>query len=503
MSIATASDVEIAPAPARPLVTPLVLAAGCVALADWLFYGWQIGISLALFLAVLGLAGVAGNRTHATRKSQIAMATIFVAGLLALVEDVNALSVTVAALATALFVIVITAREASPWPWRLLEAATIPFRGPFQLVGDLFKTLQSMKGRIPDWLSMNSLVAWIIPLAACFVFFSLFASANPLIEYRLQQIDLHAIFNLLSPARIGFWIVLACAIWPLLLRRASRPPVWPSQPRLATGPSDLDHLFGVQAVTRSLVLFNVMFALQSGLDLTYLWGGASLPHGMTYAYYAHRGAYPLIATALLAAGFVLIAMRPGGPAEQSRLIRPLVLLWTGQNVLLVVSSIFRLDLYVAAYSLTYLRLAAFIWMGLVAAGLVLMLVQIKLKKPNSWLISANAISLALVLYVCCFINAPRLVAAYNVEHSRENGGTGPYLDLRYLASLGPQALPPVEAHANKIPVLWSIAREYRQNYEPRRGAANWRGWDFRTWRLDRYLANNPDMMQKPLDSGKG
>ena len=59
---------------------------------------------------------------------------------------------------------------------------------------------------------------------------------------------------------------MACAIWPLLLRRASRPPVWPSQPRLATGPSDLDHLFGVQAVTRSLVLFNVMFALQSGLD---------------------------------------------------------------------------------------------------------------------------------------------------------------------------------------------------------------------------------------------
>jgi hypothetical protein len=503
MSIATASDFEIAPAPARPLVKPLVLAAGCVALADWLFYGWQIGISLALFMAALGTAGVAGNRVHATRRIRIVMTCVFVAGLLVLIEHVNALSVTVAALATALFVIVVTAREASSWPWRVLEAATIPLRGPFQLAGDLFGALQSMKGRIPDSLSMGSLVAWIIPLAACFVFLSLFATANPLIEYRLQQIDLRAIFNLLSPARIGFWILLACVIWPLLLRRAQRPLVWPSQPRLTTGPSELDHLFGVQSVTRSLVLFNVLFALQSGLDLTYLWGGASLPHGMTYAYYAHRGAYPLIATALLAAGFVLIAMRPGGPAEQSGLIRPLVLLWTAQNLLLVVSSIFRLDLYVAAYSLTYLRLAAFIWMGLVAAGLVLMLIQIKLRKPNSWLITANAVSLALVLYACCFVNAPRLVASYNVEHSRENGGTGPYLDLRYLASLGPQALPPVEAYVNKIPVLWSIARDTRQNYAPQRRAANWRGWDFRTWRLDRYLANNPDMTQKLLDGGKG
>lgn len=505
MSIATASD--FAPAPARPIITPLLLAAGCVALADWLFYGWQIGISLALFLTALGIAGVAGNRVHAARKTQIAMAAIFVAGLLALIEDVNALSVTVAALATALFVIVMAAREASSWPWQLLEAATIPFRGPFQLVGDLFGALQSMKGRIPDWLSMSSLVAWIIPLAACFVFLSLFASANPLIEYRLQRIDLRAMFNLLSPARIGFWILLACAIWPLLLRRVRRPLVWPSQPRLATAPSGLDLLFGVQAVTRSLILFNVMFALQSGLDLTYLWGGASLPNGMTYAYYAHRGAYPLIATALLAAGFVLIAMRPGGPAEQSRLIRPLVLLWTGQNVLLVVSSIFRLDLYVAAYSLTYLRLAAFIWMGLVAAGLVLMLIQIKLNKPNSWLISANAISLALVLYGCCFVNAPQLIAAYNVQHSREIDGVGPRLDLNYLRSLGPQALPVLEPHLPQIPSLQSTILELRSNphicaTRPR-PPENWRAAGFRTWRLQRYLANNPDIAQKPLDGDKG
>ena len=502
MSIATASGFEVAPA--RPLVTPLMLAAGCVALADWLFYGWDVGISLALFLGVVGIAGVAGNRAQAPRRVQIAMAAIFVAGLLALIEAVNALSVIVAVLATALFVIVIVAREASCWPWRLLEAATIPLRGPFQLVGDLVRSLQSMRGSMPDWLNMGSLVAWIVPLAACAVFLGLFASANPLIEYRLQQIDMRAIFNLLDPARIGFWVVLVCAIWPLLLRRAPSLKASDAEPHVPVDNSELEHLFGVQAVTRSLILFNVLFALQSGLDLTYLWGGASLPDGMTHAHYAHRGAYPLIVTALLAAGFALIAMRPGGPPEQSSLIRPLVLAWIGQNILLVISSIFRLDLYVAAYSLTYLRLAAFIWMGLVAAGLLLMLIQIKRNKPNAWLVTANAISLALVLYGCCFINAPRLVASYNVEHSRENGGTGPNLDLHYLGSLGPQALPPIDAHVTKIPVLRSLVRDLRDIHETRRRPANWRGWDFRTWRLDRYLANNPVISpNSPDDSGKG
>jgi Ca2+/Na+ antiporter len=501
MSIATASDPEIAPA--RPLLMPAISAVACVALADWLFYGWPIGISLVLFLGVVGIVAVASHRVSVPRNIQIVMAAMFVAGLLALIEEVNNLSVIVGLLAIALFVIVMTAHEPSSWQRNLFDAAMIPFRGPFQLVGDLFGALRHMKTWTPGWL--GSLVAWIVPLSAFAIFLSLFASANPLIEHRLMQIDLSALFDLLDPLRIWFWALVACAVWPLLrrsIRRRSAPELEPVA-TIAADHLDLDYLLGVQAVTRSLILFNALFALQSGLDLTYLWGGANLPDGMSHAEYAHRGAYPLIATALLAAGFVLIAMRPGGPAEHSRLIRPLVLVWTGQNVLLVISSIFRLDLYVAAYSLTYLRLAAFIWMVLVAMGLVLMLIQIELRKPNSWLIAANAMSLALVLYGCCFINAPRLIASYNVEHCREAGGTGPNLDLPYLASLGPQALPSVEAYVKKVPVLWSIAWDFRHIYETRLRPGNWRAWSFRTWRLQRYLANNPSISSNLSDSDKG
>jgi hypothetical protein len=291
----------------------------------------------------------------------------------------------------------------------------------------------------------------------------------------------------------------------LVHRRFRRQPVRESKPStaVATEPSDLDYLFGVQAMSRSLILFNALFALQTGLDLVYLWGGANLPGGMSHAEYAHRGAYPLIATALLAAGFVLIAMRPGGPAEHSRLIRPLVLVWTGQNVLLVISSILRLDLYVVAYSLTYLRLAAFIWMGLVAAGLLLMLIQIIMRKPNSWLVTANAATLALVLYGCCFINAPWVVASYNVEHCREVGGTGPNLDLKYLASLGPQALPALEAHTMEFLGIFPYSLAYRMSPDRDDFARwpNWRAWSFRAWRLERYFAN-PSWLDR-LDSSKG
>src|ERR1700688_610024 len=499
MSIAPASDIEIAPppAPARPILRPLLLAAACAALADWLFYCLEIGISLALFFRALGIVAVAGNDLRATCKAQIAMSAVLVAGLLAVVEDANALSVITGALATAMFVIFLTARGTASWQRQLFEAATIPLRGPFQLAGDLFATLRRMKGQLPEWLRPASLVAWIVPLAAFAVFLGLFASANPLIEYRLTQIDLHALFNLVSAPRMVFWALIICLVWPLIHLRIRRKPNRESEPRVSSVADlpDMDDLFGAKAIARSLILFNGLFALQTGLDLAYLWGGATLPGGMSHAAYAHRGAYPLIVTALLAAAFVLIAMRPGGPAENSRLIRPLVLAWIAQNVLLVISAIFRLDLYVAAFSLTYLRLAAFIWMGLVAAGLLLIVIKIVMRKPNFWLINANAATLALVLYGCCFVNAPQVIASYNAEHCREAGGTGPNLDLKYLFSLGPQILPVLEPRLKHIPALQPYVAGFRfdQGVDAARlGPSNWRAWGFRTWRLQQYLANNPD-----------
>jgi Domain of unknown function (DUF4173) len=176
----------------------------------------------------------------------------------------------------------------------------------------------------------------------------------------------------------------------------------------------------------------------------------------------------------------------------------------------VISSIFRLDLYIAAFSLTYLRLAAFIWMGLVATGLALMLIQMVYRKSNAWLLSANAISLALVLYGCCFLNAPWLVAYYNVEHSWEVSGTGPALDAWYLLSLGSaQILPPLEARMAQLPGLQfarfgaspaSQVRAYRDHFAAPR---DWRAWGFRTWRLERYFANTPPERSNPLGGGKG
>jgi hypothetical protein len=293
--------------------------------------------------------------------------------------------------------------------------------------------------------------------------------------------------------RLLFWSATLCVVWPFIYLKwirkpAPAPRVNETEPTADEAPSEL---FGAAAILRSLLLFNLLFAVQSGLDVVYLWGGVALPDGLTYAAYAHRGAYPLIATALLAAGFVLAAMRPGGPAERMPVIRVLVFLWVAQNVMLVVSSMLRLDLYVQIYSLTYWRVAAFIWMLLVAAGLVLIVARIALDRSNSWLVQMNLATLALTVCICAFINFPYVIAAYNVDHSRQANSSGLALDFSYLVSLGPQALPAIDRYLAGGWNEWMRTHPnvHRDQLVKKHLAEldSWRAWSFRGQRLKQYL----------------
>src|SRR5262249_43165784 len=132
-----------------------------------------------------------------------------------------------------------------------------------------------------------------------------------------------------------------------------------------------------------------------------------------------------------------------------RLVRALVFLWIGQNVLLVLSSILRLDLYVDVYSLTEWRCAAFVWMLLVAAGLVLIVARIVLDRSNRWLVWGNVAVLALTLYICSLVDFCGMIGRFNVMHSREIAGVGEPVDMAYLYRLGPAALRALDMLAAK------------------------------------------------------
>ena len=489
-----------------------------VALADWLFYGHRLGISLLVFVLALALGAVFANPIRGTWRDLLVGLGVLAVAFAPLIVETSLIGFLFAAMGAAYFALTAT-RIGSHGSRRVADAAALLLDGTWQATADIARGRKWWWNAVRVADRVGAMMAWIVPVVFGAIFLFLFANANPLIEGWFTGIDLAALLAHVSGLRIFFWLAMLSLSWPFVFMAAKsrlKAKAEAKAEALLNTPLDLPHsalperLFGKAAILRSLLLFNLLFALQTALDGAYLWGGMALPDGMTYASYAHRGAYPLIVTALLAAAFVIAAMRPGTEAERSPLIRNLVYLFVAQNVGLVVSSILRLNLYVEVLSLTYWRIAAFIWMGLVAAGLLLIVLRIVLRRSNSWLIGMNLVSLAATLYVCAFVNFPALIADYNVTHSREISGKGQSLDFGYVLSLGSHAIPALDYFANRGDHA-SSGRIWNPSAADRRDAStdtrwardellkphlarmqDWRAWSYRDWQLARYLRDKAE-----------
>jgi Domain of unknown function (DUF4173) len=468
--------------------------AGFAGFADWLFYGHKLGIAVVLFVVVLEIAVLLSNPRVTNRRVILAATGVLFVALLPLIESVNIVSLFIAAAGATYFALTVTPSAAERLSEKLTTVSWFLVAGPFQIIPDVRRDYKKLLQGGQVRFAANALTSWIIPMVLGGVFLALFASANPLIENWFIDINIKDIIARIDLRRVLFWLGIAAVAWPFI--RVSRQFIeeaWLLVKPAGIGPIEIsapEQLFGKAAILRSLVLFNLLFAVQTVMDINYLWRGAALPDGMTYATYSHRGAYPLIATALLAAGFVIAAMRPGSATEASRVIRILVFIWTGQNVLLVISAILRLDLYVEMYSLTYWRAAAFIWMFLVVVGLILIVTRIAFNRSNAWLISMNLAALALTIYVCSFVNFAHVIGTFNVAHSREVSGQGVQLDTRYLASLGPRAIGAIDqfiAHRNGNVTPDLLLCRKQLSAAILSDMRNWRSWTFRDWRLKSYL----------------
>ncbi|MGV3550911.1 DUF4153 domain-containing protein [Rhizobium sp.] len=479
--------------PAMPAGKGVAVLAALVVVSDLLMFRQAFGINLALF----AMAVSAGVLLAARRRPSLKRTALLI-GLAAFATFPLVIGPSPTGTAVAIVALMFIALATSGLvPQRLARLPFVLCRFLAIVPLKLFEDARKHAAKRPADRSALPLGAglrvWILPIGLAAVFLGLFAMANPVIDDMLRSIDPRALWRVLDLWRISFWALVAIGVWamlrPRLLRLRLRAVV--AKPEVLVSENVL---LSHGSMLRSLFVFNAMFAVQTLLDLVYLWGGADLPDGMTQAQYAHRGAYPLMATALLAGAFVLVAMRRGGPGEDSVAIRTLVHAWIAQNMLLCVSAILRLDLYVEVYSLTELRVAAGIWMGLVAIGLALILLRILLRRSNEWLVAMNLASLMAVLYVTALIDIPAAIARFNVEHSVEVANKGVPLDLGYLRSLGPSAIPALDVYIDAVQSDDDTKRRKAQAYrmvlasEFRRSNLDWRSWSLRSASLADYLS---------------
>lgn len=404
--------------------------------------------------------------------------------------------------------------------WALLAATSIAARGQqailaLPLVAAVLRTLASLPlllfrdslsgarlaQRNVQHVPRPALSSIFLPVVAVVVFTLLLATANPVIETMLLALHFDEPWQFFTSMvdMIFSWsgivfVLTALLLWPVLRGQT----VMRKTVDGLEGPAPLWHrlFFKPGTVAITLLLLNMLFATENGLDIWHVWLKAALPDDMTHAAYVHRGSYTLIVTAILAGLLMVFALWKGTATEQSPIVRLLVYLWTLQNLLLVASSAKRTLSYIDAYGWTEWRLAGLLWMGLVFFGLTSIIWRVAHRRDSRWLVNLNLLAATVLLVFCAIVDMRSFITQKNLEsalnHPRKQ------IDFDYLHTLGPSSIEPLQNFAkSRTKEIENSSRPTRYDFyrlqahyalglagiiawEDNARNADWRSW---TWRF--------------------
>ena len=315
-----------------------------------------------------------------------------------------------------------------------------------------------------------------VPLVILFV--ALFSSADAVFaritgDVLGWNLDLGSLPARLAVAGLVAWV--AAGLLAFVAKGGNRPP------RAATDGARR-RLGSAEAVT-VLVVLDLLFVAFVVLQATYLFGGRDTleASGLTYAEYARRGFFELLAVAFLV-GWLILAMeafvRSRSRAYVTAAIGLVVL-----TIVVLASAFLRLRLYQDAYGWTELRfyvLAAIAWLAIGA----LMASATLARDRTRWLLHGMlALSFAFglafnVIGPVRFITEQNIQRAIHPDLVAPGGETG--LDVYYLASLGDDALSVLVDNHCKFPLPEDEfnALAYRADRAARDDAANaWQAWN--------------------------
>ena len=311
------------------------------------------------------------------------------------------------------------------------------------------------------------------------VFGGLLVAADAVFEELVTEVlgfDLTQVLNHLLLILFFAWIS-AGLLWGALLARSPR--------HLAVRrPSVLS--LGIVEVTVVLGLLDALFLAFVIVQIRYLFGGAHAlveGVGMTYAEYARRGFFELVAVTALALPLLLLAhwlLRTESRVHE-RVFRVLSVAMVALLLAVAASAFQRMRLYVGEFGLTELRFFTTAFMAWVALVLVWLVLTVLRGRRERFAFGALVAGFAAILLINV-ANPDALIARVNLERMEE----GERFDACYLTLLSADAAPVL------LEALPRLEGEDRRTIEEDL-RARWDGAeaaDWRTWNLSRARAHH-------------
>jgi hypothetical protein len=269
------------------------------------------------------------------------------------------------------------------------------------------------------------------------VFTLLLANADPIFGsfFAFPDVQIDVVLSHIIFPGFFAWVV---AGW---LRRSLL-----AQPRTAdSAPARIPFTLGATDVTIALGALNVLFAAFVVVQISWLFGGEALvlrTTGLSYAEYARRGFFELtfVAGLLLPLLLGVQALIPASDSRALSIYRRLALSLTVLLGAILFSAGGRMNLYIRYYGISTDRLYATAFMIWLAVVFVWLAFTVLRSRPRTFA-AGMVVSGFAVLATLNFLNPDALVARANIARGSQAGTGAAGTDLRYIATLGGDAIP--------------------------------------------------------------
>lgn len=426
--------------------------------ADWLFYGKPLGISLLIFsvfiLLVLGITSLREDVAPVVENLWFMLPLVFFASMVFVRANPtlmfgNVLAVLVLLAYVAFFYAngrfsALSLPDAVIMPARVAMAST--YHASI-VVGDGVNTEQfKMNGRHN---LLPILRGGLLALPILLVFLYLLTSADWVFNQFVNDF-----FMLDSWDNLFTWvwrlILIGIVTWlmagGLAYALAVRKSATSDESLVDAGLDAFRRVITLGFIESStiLVLVNLLFASFVSIQFTYLFGGQQnigLGEGYTYAEYARRGFFELLAVAILSLA-LLIGLNWLTSRTSKKQIRFFNFLSTpliGFVLVMLVSAMRRMGLYEATYGYSELRLYVYVfmaWLGVLLVWFILTLWT----RPDYFALGVVLVAMA-YLGTLNVLNPDVLIVRQNMAHYRATGK----LDAIYLVTLSDDAVPDLVA----------------------------------------------------------
>lgn len=247
--------------------------------------------------------------------------------------------------------------------------------------------------------------------------------------------------------------------------------------------------FAAAEVSVALWILNLLFLAFMIVQLRYLFGGANLVEvtpGLSYAEYARRGFFELVAATALVVPILLIADWAAAPNnDRSRtVLRATMLVLIVLLVGVIASAAYRMRLYQEAYGLTEQRLYVSVFIAGLTAVLGWLALTVLRGRRERFALGTIVIGLTCIA-VLHVMNPHAVIARVNLDRA----AAGKEYDGSYLRTLSADAVPVIIARLGKLPEAerCNAAHMLEERWSGER-PGGWRTWNLSDWRARRLVA---------------